>query len=99
MEYCQAGSVSDVMRLCRSTLSDEQIAYVMKDSLKGLMYIHSKRKIHRDIKGGNILLTSTGEAKIGETFFFFCFFFPHPLTLVAYLPCKQKQLILESLVR
>ena len=95
MEYCQAGSVSDVMRLCRSTLSDEQIAYVMKDSLKGLMYIHSKRKIHRDIKGGNILLTSTGEAKIGWTFF--SFVFPHPLTCSACL--QQKQLILESLVR
>ena len=66
MEYCQAGSVSDVMRLCRSTLSDEQIAYVMKDSLKGLMYIHSKKKIHRDIKGANILTTKDGLVKLAD---------------------------------
>lgn len=89
MEYCAAGSVSDVMKLCRNTLTDDQIAYVMKDSLKGLLYIHSKKKIHRDIKGGNILLSSNGEAKIGLGPFLPSFFpsfdIPNPHT-IPFLP-------------
>jgi len=66
MEYCQAGSVSDIMKICKTTLTDDQVACVMKGALKGLAYIHRKKKIHRDIKGGNILVNNRGVAKIGE---------------------------------
>jgi len=68
MEYCAAGSMSEIMRMCKKTFTEEQIAYIMKDTLKGLSYLHSKKKIHRDIKAGNILLTSKGEAKLGSFF-------------------------------
>lgn len=34
--------------------------------LQGLSYLHSIFKVHRDIKGGNILLTEQGEVKLGE---------------------------------
>lgn len=34
--------------------------------MKGLAYLHSIFKVHRDIKGGNILLTEQGEVKLGE---------------------------------
>lgn len=52
MEFCGAGSVSDLMRITDKTINEEQIAVIVKDSLKGLVYLHSKRKIHRDIKAG-----------------------------------------------
>ena len=34
--------------------------------LKGLIYIHQKKLIHRDIKGSNILINSQGIAKIAD---------------------------------
>ncbi|KAI8849425.1 kinase-like domain-containing protein [Chytridium lagenaria] len=52
MEYCAAGSVSDIMSLCRTTLNEAQIAVVCQYTLEGLSYLHSKRKIHRISKQG-----------------------------------------------
>ncbi|KAL9701696.1 hypothetical protein quinque_005137 [Culex quinquefasciatus] len=66
MEYCGAGSVSDIMRLRKKTLSEDEIATILIDTLKGLEYLHLRRKIHRDIKAGNILLNSEGHAKLAD---------------------------------
>jgi len=66
MEYCAAGSVSDIMHLRKKTLTEEQIAVIIKSTLQGLAYMHSHMKIHRDIKAGNILLNAKGEAKLAD---------------------------------
>lgn len=66
MEYCGAGSVSDIMRLRKKTLTEDEISTVLSDTLKGLEYLHLRRKIHRDIKAGNILLNSEGHAKLAD---------------------------------
>ncbi|KAH9281246.1 Serine/threonine-protein kinase 3 [Echinococcus granulosus] len=66
MEYCGAGSVADIMRLRNQTLTEEEIGTILKYSLLGLDYLHQMRKIHRDIKAGNILLTSSGMAKLAD---------------------------------
>ncbi|KAK4317532.1 hypothetical protein Pmani_011378 [Petrolisthes manimaculis] len=66
MEYCGAGSVSDIMRLRKKTLTEEEIATVVHDTLRGLEYLHLRRKIHRDIKAGNILLNTLGHAKLAD---------------------------------
>ena len=49
---------------------------VVQYALRGLEYLHFKRKIHRDIKAGNILLNLEGHAKLGQ---FFLASFPVPV--------------------
>ena len=76
MEYCGAGSVLDIMKLRGlywnfpkgevKPLSEDEIATVMSDTLKGLEYLHLRKKIHRDIKAGNILLNMEGHAKLAD---------------------------------
>ncbi|KAF7634893.1 hypothetical protein Mgra_00005634 [Meloidogyne graminicola] len=66
MEYCGAGSVSDIMRLRRKTLDEFEISAILKDTILGLFYLHGMKKIHRDIKAGNILLNMDGNAKLAD---------------------------------
>jgi len=48
------------------TLNEQEIAAVCFAVLKGLEYMHDTRKIHRDIKAGNILLDRFGNAKLAD---------------------------------
>eukprot|EP00644_Phytophthora_capsici_P010783 jgi/Phyca11/104320/e_gw1.9.56.1 len=64
MEHCAGGSVGDIRRV--RELSEREISVIMRGALRGLAYLHSRRKIHRDVKGGNILLTDSGQVKIAD---------------------------------
>ncbi|XP_069049353.1 mitogen-activated protein kinase kinase kinase kinase 5 isoform X1 [Lepisosteus oculatus] len=65
MEYCGGGSLQDIYHVT-GPLSELQIAYVCRETLQGLGYLHSKNKMHRDIKGANILLTDSGDVKLAD---------------------------------
>ena len=66
MEFCGGGSISDILRSRKQTLKEESISVVLSDTLKGLEYLHTQRKIHRDVKCGNILLTNDGLSKLAD---------------------------------
>ena len=66
IEYCDGGSVLDLMRITERNLTEEQIASIITMVLNGLSFLHEQKKIHRDIKAGNILLTREGFAKLGD---------------------------------
>ncbi|NWZ71259.1 M4K5 kinase, partial [Acrocephalus arundinaceus] len=65
MEYCGGGSLQDIYHVT-GPLSELQIAYVCRETLQGLAYLHMKGKMHRDIKGANILLTDHGDVKLAD---------------------------------
>uniref|UniRef100_A0A671KXZ2 Mitogen-activated protein kinase kinase kinase kinase 5 n=1 Tax=Sinocyclocheilus anshuiensis TaxID=1608454 RepID=A0A671KXZ2_9TELE len=65
MEYCGGGSLQDIYHVT-GPLSELQISYVCRETLQGLAYLHSKGKMHRDIKGANILLTDNGDVKLAD---------------------------------
>ncbi|XP_077578730.1 mitogen-activated protein kinase kinase kinase kinase 5 [Stigmatopora nigra] len=65
MELCGGGSLQDVYS-ATGPLSEDQIAYVCRETLQGLDYLHGQKKMHRDIKGANILLNEHGEVKLAD---------------------------------
>ena len=66
LEYCASGSVIDLMLAMDRVYTEIEVATIVKMILEGLILIHSKNLIHRDVKGANILLSEEGDAKIGD---------------------------------
>ena len=66
LRYCAAGSIMDLMGICRITLTESEIAVCMNQALQGLAYLHSNKIVHRDIKGANLLLSLEGECKLAD---------------------------------
>lgn len=66
MRKCIPGSVTDLVKSTKGqSLKEEWIAYICREILRGLSYLHSNKVIHRDIKGQNVLLTDNAEVKLG----------------------------------
>ncbi|XP_076034024.1 MAP4K3-like protein hppy isoform X17 [Oratosquilla oratoria] len=65
MEYCGGGSLQDIYHIT-GPLQERQIAYMGRETLRGLEYLHRMGKMHRDIKGANILLTENGDVKLAD---------------------------------
>lgn len=67
MQYCEGGSAIDfVSRLnaVNRRISEEHIAYILRETATALMYLHKNHYVHRDVRGSNVLLTAEGEVKL-----------------------------------
>lgn len=65
LEYCGGGSCSDLLK-CFGHLLEDVTCFILRDVLRGLEYLHSQKKVHRDIKLANILLTNDGAVKLAD---------------------------------
>ncbi|RHY47029.1 hypothetical protein DYB38_012005 [Aphanomyces astaci] len=58
-------SLSDLLRR-RKRLSEHEVRYYIHQLIQGVAYLHSKCVIHRDLKLGNLFLTTDMQLKIGD---------------------------------
>lgn len=65
MEFCSGGSIQDIYHIT-GPLKETQISMIARETLRGLEYLHANHKMHRDIKGANILLTDVGCVKLAD---------------------------------
>ena len=68
MEFCEGGSMSDLLEANSGyMLPEDAIRAVCASIVLGLEYLHGVANVcHRDIKCGNVLLTSDGHVKLAD---------------------------------
>lgn len=64
MEYINGGPLTDIVTIC--SMTEEQIAFIVREVLSALVVIHDSQKIHRDIKSDNILVSLEGNVKLAD---------------------------------
>ncbi|KAJ3327911.1 hypothetical protein HDU76_010905, partial [Blyttiomyces sp. JEL0837] len=65
LEYVSGGSIASCLSRV-GKFEDDLTRIFTYQILNGMEYLHSKNIIHRDIKGGNILVNADGIAKISD---------------------------------
>ena len=69
MEHCHGGSLNTLRRRFdrkSGRLSVVLVRCYIRQVLRGLCYLHRKGVVHRDIKGDNVLISGTGDAKLAD---------------------------------
>jgi len=68
MEFMDSGCLSEILDQYDNGVRfhEKQIAYTCKEVLRGLSVCHSLNWMHRDLKGDNILINSSGQIKIAD---------------------------------
>jgi len=62
MEYLQGGTLKEAAK--SKLFTDIHIAYIAREILTGLSFLHSKNIAHRDLKSANIMMSVKGEIKL-----------------------------------
>ncbi|CAK80924.1 unnamed protein product (macronuclear) [Paramecium tetraurelia] len=65
LEYAGGGSIAQILKKF-GKLTESVIQKYTRDILQGLIYLHQKKIIHRDIKGANIIVDTRGVCKLAD---------------------------------
>ncbi|CAF1922197.1 unnamed protein product [Brassica oleracea var. botrytis] len=67
LEYVHPGSINKYIQdHCGGTMSESVVRNFTRHILSGLAYLHSKKTVHRDIKGANLLVDASGVVKLAD---------------------------------
>ena len=65
LEYLDGGSLHDLIQT-HGPMDETNLRAIAFQALLGLQHLHARGKVHRDIKPGNILISSDGRVKITD---------------------------------
>ena len=65
MEFVHGGTLTEVLGPTID-FPEPHIAFVCKQMLMGLSYLHRSHRLHRDIKSDNILVSFQGHVKLAD---------------------------------
>lgn len=66
LEYVHPGSINKYVREHCGAITESVVRNFTRHILSGLAYLHSKKTIHRDIKGANLLVDASGVVKLAD---------------------------------
>lgn len=69
MEYMEHGSLFDYMKNSAAAFPEEEVKEIVSQLLEGLRYMHQHDYAHRDLKPGNVFISSPGpqwRVKLGD---------------------------------
>ncbi|XP_031109782.1 mitogen-activated protein kinase kinase kinase 5-like [Ipomoea triloba] len=66
LEYVHPGSINKFIRDHCGAITESVVRSFTRHILCGLAYLHSKKTIHRDIKGANLLVDAYGVVKLAD---------------------------------
>ncbi|ESN93767.1 hypothetical protein HELRODRAFT_180635 [Helobdella robusta] len=66
IEFCELGALDSIMLELEKPLTEQQIQYICREMTEGLDFLHQHFVIHRDLKAGNVLLTSDGGVRLAD---------------------------------
>ncbi|CAL9077171.1 unnamed protein product [Musa acuminata var. zebrina] len=66
LEYVHPGSINKYVRQYCGAMTESVVRNFTRHILNGLIYLHSKKIMHRDIKGANLLVNVNGVVKLAD---------------------------------
>jgi serine/threonine protein kinase len=66
MEFCNAGSLARLLKQQGKGLAEPLMSAILYQVVGAVEYLHKSLLLHRDVKADNILLTTTGAAKLAD---------------------------------